>query len=255
MSVNIYKPTTEDRERIKHQFDKLKISGDGVFATLQGEGQTTGKPAVFLRLHFCNLHCSWCDTRYTWDKNSREFWQEPEDWSYGETAVRINNAWESVFPTNQEKRLVITGGEPLLQQRKIVNLLQRLPGWEIEIETNGTIMPIPELYTCQFNCSPKLENSGNPLQIRYKPEVLRVINNLSKSQFKFVVTKPLDLDEIDLIVSNCNLNPTKILIMPEGQTKKEVEIRYQMIKDAVEARGWGITLRNQLIWFGSKRRT
>ncbi len=260
MSPEIYKPTPQDRERIKSQFDKLKVSGDGVFATLQGEGITAGSPSVFLRLHYCNLTCGvpngWlCDTRYTWDTSMREFWQEPEDWSYEETAARISNAWESAFLNKQEKRLVITGGEPLLQQRKIVILLQRLPEWEVEIETNGTIMPIPELHTCQFNCSPKLENSGNPLQRRYKPEVLRIINNLLKSQFKFVVVKPSDLDEIKLISINCDLNPAKILIMPEGHTNDEVEAHYQTIKDDVEAMGWRVTLRNQLIWFGPKRRT
>lgn len=260
MSREIYKPTPEDRERIKTQLDKLKVSGDGVFATLQGEGITGGSPSVFLRLHYCNLTCGvpsgWlCDTGYTWNTSKREFWQEPEDWSYEETAVRISNAWKSSFPNRQERRLVVTGGEPLLQQRKITRLLQRLPGWEVEIETNGTVMPIPELHTCQFNCSPKLGNSGNTLQRRYKPDVLRVINDLPKSQFKFVVVEHSDLDEIDKIATDCSLTPAKILIMPEGHTNEEVEAHYQTIKDAVEAMGWGVTLRNQLIWFGLKRRT
>lgn len=260
MSPKIYKPTPEDRERIRPQPDKLKVSGDGVFATLQGEGITAGLPCVFLRLHYCNLACGldsgWlCDTKYTWDTRTREFWQEPEDWSYDETAIKIIKIWESSYPSQQNKRLVVTGGEPLLQQRKIIRLLQRLSGWEVEIETNGTIMPLSELYDCQFNCSPKLANSGNPLQRRYKPNVLRVINDLPKSQFKFVVVTPSDLHEIDRIVIDCNLTPDKILIMPEGHTKEEVKAHYQTIKDAVETRGWRITLRNQLIWFGQKRRT
>jgi organic radical activating enzyme len=260
MNPRIYKPTPQDQERIKPQLDKLKVSGDGVFATLQGEGITAGLPSIFLRLHYCNLTCGvpsgWlCDTRYTWDTSKQEFWQEPEDWSYEETAIRIINAWKSVFPNEQKKRLVITGGEPLLQQRKIAKLLERLPEWEVEIETNGTIMPIPELHNCQFNCSPKLENSGNPLQKRYKPEVLRIINNLPKSQFKFVVVKLSDLDEINSISIDCDLNPNKILIMPEGHTNKDVNKHYQIIRNAVKAKGWRIILRYQLIWFGPKRRT
>lgn len=260
MTQKIYKPTPEDRERIKSQPDKLKISGDGVFATLQGEGITAGLPCVFLRLHYCNLTCGvpkgwFCDTSYTWDTTKREFWQEPEDWSYEKAATKISDVWNSAFPDQKERRLVITGGEPLLQQRKIAKLLQELPEWQVEIETNGTIMPISELHICQFNCSPKLENSGNTLQKRYRPEVLKVINKLPKSQFKFVVTRPSDLDEIDKIIRECDLNAEKILVMPEGYTKEEVKSHLNLIRKAVEARGWRITLRNQLIWFGSKRRT
>jgi organic radical activating enzyme len=260
MTQEIYKPTPEDRERIKPQPDKLKVSGDGVFATLQGEGVTAGLPSVFLRLHYCNLTCGatngWlCDTSYTWDTNRQEFWQEPEDWSYEEAVTRIGNAWDSTFPDQRERRLVVTGGEPLLQQRKIAKLLQELPEWQVEIETNGTILPISELHNYQFNCSPKLENSGNALQRRYKPEVLRAINKLPKSQFKFVVTSPYDLDEIDMIVEECDLDTEKVLLMPEGHTQREVETHLDLIREAIEARGWRVTLRNQLIWFGSKRRT
>lgn len=256
----VYQPTAEEIARIKPVPDKLKVSGDGVFATLQGEGITAGSPSVFLRLHFCNLTCGvpsgWkCDTGYTWDKTRSEFWQEPEDWSYQETALRIENAWNTKFTDRQGKRLIITGGEPLIQQRKIVKLLEHLPAWEVEIETNGTIIPIPELVECQFNCSPKLENSGNSFQRRYKPEVLKRINELQKSQFKFVVVEPDDLEEVGRIAAECDLNPEKILIMPEGQTAEEVEIHASRIREAVETRGWKMTLRNQLIWYGPKRRT
>ncbi len=260
MIQEIYKPLPEDRERVKPHPDKLKISGDGVFATLQGEGITAGLPSVFLRLHYCNLACGalggWlCDTWYTWDPSKREFWQEPQDWSYEETAARIRDAWELAFSDQHQKRLVITGGEPLLQQRKIIRLLQELPEWEVEIETNGTILPAPELGSCQFNCSPKLNNSGNTLERRYKPNVLETINNLPKSQFKFVVICESDFYEIDKIIKGCSLSPEKILIMPEGHTREEVDTHLGLIREAVESRGWRVALRNQLIWFGPKRRT
>lgn len=258
--LEVYKPTKADIERLRPTPDKLKVSSDGVFATLQGEGITAGCPSVFLRLHFCNLACGvpngWkCDTRYTWDRTRSEYWQEPKDWSYGETSLRIESAWVSRFGKNQEKRLVVTGGEPLVQQRKIARLLEELPEWEIEIETNGTIMPISELRGCQFNCSPKLENSGNSFQRRYKPEVLKVINKLPKSQFKFVVVEVSDLEEIDRIANGCDLSSDKIQVMPEGQTAEEVKIHADRIRQAVETQGWEITLRNQLIWYGPKRKT
>lgn len=260
MNTERYRPTKEDIQRVRPQKDKLKISGDGVFATLQGEGITAGLPSVFLRLHYCNLTCGvpsgWqCDTGYTWDRTKPEFWKEPKDWSYKETASYIRRAWGENFENKGERRLVITGGEPLIQQTKITKLLEHLRDWEIEIETNGTIVPLAEIQTCQFNCSPKLENSGNPLKRRYKPEVLKAINSLPKSQFKFVVAEPSDLDEVEKIASECSLNPEKILIMPEGQTVEQVELHANKVREAVVTKGWRITMRNQILWYGSRRRT
>lgn len=256
--MNPYKPSSRDKQRLKPKPDKIKVSGDQVFATLQGEGVTAGQPAVFLRLHFCNLACTWCDTKYTWDKTRKEFWQEPVDWSYKKATDKIKTAWQEKFGLNtpdSKKRLVITGGEPLLQQGKIVKLLNLLPGWEKEIETNGTVIPLPELSNCQINCSPKLENSKNLLALRFKPEVLKQISSLPNSWFKFVVTQTKDLEEIDRIITSCKLNPKKIIIMPEGRTAEVVSNNLKQVESEVQKRQWQITKRNQLIWFGNKRRT
>jgi len=259
-------PTPEDLERIRPVPNMLKVSGDGAFATLQGEGLlvenggTAGLSAVFLRLHYCNLACGlgggWkCDTGYTWDKRRREFWQEPEDWSCEQTVKKIENEWQRVFGnTKEHERLVITGGEPLLQQKKILDLLQFLPQWEVEIETNGTVKPIKGLNYCQFNCSPKLENSGNPLIKRYRPDVLRCINSLSNSWFKFVVVTLPDLDEIEQIAEECRLDNKKILIMPEGHTSETVSSHAESLESEIVKRGWKMALRHQLRWFGAKRR-
>lgn len=259
-TAEIYQPTSEDIARIKSKPDKLKISGDGVFATLQGEGVTSGEPSVFIRLQFCNLQCGknggWiCDTGYTWDTDRKDFWKEPVDWGFAETAKNIEDAWQQKFGDLDKKRVVITGGEPMMQQKKIIELLKHLPDWAVEIETNGTIVPDQELANCQFNCSPKLENSGNSKIRRYKPEALKKINELPNSWFKFVVVTPEDFEEIDSIVLDCGLKPEKILIMPEGQTEDAVELHLEGIMEMVKDRGWKITYRNQLIWFGPKRKT
>jgi len=256
--MKIYRPTVLDKQRIKPIPNMLKVSGDQVFATFQGEGITAGQPAVFLRLHYCNLACSWCDTKYTWDKTRKEFWQEPIDWSYPEAVTKIKAAWLQKFglkTPDSKKRLVITGGEPLLQQAKIVKLLQFLPNWRVEIETNGTIIPLAELSNCQINCSPKLENSGNLLSLRFKSEVLKQINSLPNSWFKFVVVKAKDLEEIDEIVTCCALNPEKILIMPEGYTVETISEHLIQVKTEVQKRKWRVIQRNQIIWYGNKRRT
>lgn len=258
--TEIYQPTRADKLRFKNNPNQFKVSGDKVFATLQGEGLTSGKQAVFFRLTLCNLACGsdggWkCDTGYTWDRTRPEFWQEAESWTYDYAASQIKSAWREKFTNKDSKRLVIAGGEPLIQQSKIAKLLEKIPEWAIEIETNGTIMPISELSRCQFNCSPKLESSGNNKEKRYKPEVLRYINGLLNSQFKFVAVNSSDLDEVDNIAVECNLNPEKILIMPEGQTIEKVNHHASLISSDVARRGWQVAMRNQLIWFGPKRRT
>jgi organic radical activating enzyme len=236
----------------------LKISGDQVFATLQGEGITAGQPAVFLRLQFCNLACSWCDTGYTWNKKREEFWQEPVDWTPEETAVNIQSAWDQIFAEQKpdaRKRLVITGGEPMLQRKSIVDLLKIIPTWQTEIETNGTVAPLPEMADCQINCSPKLGNSDNSASRRFRPDVLTTINGMPNSWFKFVVTRREDLDEVEKIVDTCSLDTQRIMIMPEGTTVEATNAHLLEVQDAVGERGWKITKRNQLEWFGNKRRT
>jgi len=79
-----------------------------IFHSIQGEGPTNGTPAVFLRLAQCNLACSWCDTKYTWD------WQH---FSYDKEVVSLDarEVEERILELGC-RHLVITGGEPLLQQ-------------------------------------------------------------------------------------------------------------------------------------------
>lgn len=245
--TEIYKPTPDERLRLKMKPEQFKVSGDQVFFTLQGEGETIGTPAVFLRLHFCNLHCGWCDTKYTWDKNSREFWQEGEDWDFQHTLEEVSS--------HTAKRLVITGGEPMLQQGRIAEFMELIPDWEIEIETNGTIAPLPLLsQRCQFNVSPKLENSGNTLKLRYKPEVLKVFNELPKTTFKFVVQSERDLDEIDQIVDEYELDSSKIIIMPEGTTQEEIRNHALSVSEQIKQRGWRLLPRLQVMLWGAKRK-
>lgn len=260
MTIETFIPTLKDKARLMSREGFLKVSGDRIFATRQGEGVTAGMPAVFLRLHFCNLICGknsgWkCDTRYTWDNRTREFWQEPIDMTPSDIAKQVKQSWPEAFGETNKHRIVVTGGEPLLQQRKIVELIKLLPDWAVEIETNGTITPMAELSNCQFNCSPKLSNSGNKLNSRYRPDALKVIARLSNSWFKFVATGVEDIIEIQAMVDECGMPPERIFIMPEGQTAEAVSQHASSLESAVLKRGWKMTLRNQLIWYGDKRRT
>ncbi len=234
--------------------DYFNVSGDGVFYTIQGEGISMGKPACFLRLCVCNLKCIWCDTRYAWDAKLPEFWNEKQKWSIEETKERIITAWTC---TNKkvEKRLVITGGEPLLQKSSIETLIKLMPDWTVEIETNGTVMPSEYLLErCQFNCSPKLENSGNLRQARINENVLRAINK-ANSIFKFVVNNTNDLDEIENdFIKPLKLNIDKIIIMPQGKTSLEVSENAQKVVETVKVKGYRLLGRLHCDIWGAKRK-
>ena len=118
----------------------LKVSRqpDGhpeIFCSVQGEGVNIGKPAVFLRLGLCNLKCTWCDTKYTWD------W---DNYNPKEQLVEmpLEDVEQEILRHNR-KYLVVTGGEPMIQQDQLIPLLEHLEnnGFFIEVETNGTIVP------------------------------------------------------------------------------------------------------------------
>jgi organic radical activating enzyme len=97
-----------------------------IFYSIQGEGPFSGRPAVFIRLAGCNLSCDFCDTTH-------------EDYRIRTTATLLEEA--SKISNGGVSLLVITGGEPLLQD--ITPLVRAFykDGWEIQIESNGTINP------------------------------------------------------------------------------------------------------------------
>lgn len=215
--------------------------------TWQGEGPSVGRRAGFVRLGRCNLACQWCDTKYTWD------------WSAYDPAVELSRR---TIPSVLEEldrmavaMVVITGGEPLLQQRALPELLDgcRLRGWRVEVETAGTIAPDDEAAALvdQWNVSPKLANSGNPLDRRYRPDVLRSFEAGGHAVFKFVVESASDLDEVAAIVDECGL--TRVVIMPEGTDPGGLTQRMRDLAPAVLERGWDLSPRLHVLLWGDRR--
>ena len=237
-----------EKEEILIKEDSLLVSGDKCFFTLQGEGTTFGKPAVFLRLHMCNLRCIWCDTTYTWNREDERFWSEPERWDLDRAFNEITK-----YPC---KRLVITGGEPMLHKKAIDKLISMFDDdWKFEIETNGTIPPTETMINrgAQINCSPKIDNSKNPKSIRYKPEVLKQINEITNSSFKFVVSKVEDLEEIEKIIKDCDLDNEKIILMPEGITQENIAEHGRLVAELCKEKGWRLIPRLQIMLWGNIR--
>src|SRR5690606_33351346 len=133
----------------------LKVSE--IFESIQAEGVSAGLPCLFVRLATCNLSCGFCDTAYSWDFDCHDYEHAVREQTVAELGERIATA--------RSDRLVLTGGEPLLQQKAVVELFKQLTSrLFIEVETNGTVPPLPELAARvnQWNVSPKLANSGEP---------------------------------------------------------------------------------------------
>ncbi len=213
--------------------------------TFQGEGPSMGRRCSFLRLSGCNLRCSWCDTPYTWD------------WSrYDPAAERRLFAVDAVsdmISALGTDMLVVSGGEPLLQQRRLVPLLRRLRMSRVEVETAGTVVPLDELVpvVTQFNVSPKLDNSGNPESRRYRPAALEALQATGRAVWKFVACSPADLDEVDALVQRHRLAP--VYVMPEGTSAAAITARMHELAPDVLARGWNLTTRLHVLLYGNRR--
>jgi organic radical activating enzyme len=212
-------------------------------ATLQGEGPSTGRRCGFVRLGRCNQACVWCDEPETWAWDRFDPALELHEMAVADVVAAID--------AMDVDMVVVTGGEPLLQQRELRPLVEAAQNrrWRVEVETAGTIAP--QLEVDQWNVSPKLANSGNPAERRYKPDVLRAFEDTGRAAFKFVVCEPAELDEVDAIVVECGL--TNVWIMPEGTSAATLLRRSAELADDVVKRGWNLSTRLHILLWGDVR--
>lgn len=254
----------ESSSRIERTTKTMKLRINEIFGpTIQGEGNTMGKEVFFLRLSMCNLQCVWCDTPYTWnwigtgfkhpDKHDRN--AEEKIISEEEVLQRLNQLLNG--SQNRQKALVISGGEPLIQQKALLDLIVTLKqkGWWVEVETNGTIVPDEEMFfwVDQFNVSPKLSNSENSLKKRVRDLALKSFASSGKSFFKFVMSSSEDIGEIETYVNDFNLDKSRIFLMPLGKTNEELEQTRAFTKGLAENLGIRFSDRLHVTMFGGKR--
>jgi 7-carboxy-7-deazaguanine synthase len=257
-----------------------------IFSSIQGEGINLGAPSVFLRLAVCNLHCWYCDTKYTWLYNEKMLQtvraylkalgikesQFPGDLHVYEPLKEVKRISlqevESRILFLGINHLVVTGGEPVLQQTQLTPLFRRLKRpnsdekdpFYIEIETNGTIKPSREILPLvdQWNVSPKLSTSGNSEFAREKKEPLETFARLGNTFFKFVVSAPSfeqDLREIQELSSGYKIPPSRIMLMPEGTDASILKERMVLISKVCEKLGYRVTPRLHILLWGNQRGT
>lgn len=226
----------------------MQIAINEIFGpTIQGEGFNMGKPCLFLRLMGCNLSCRFCDTPYTWDAKRFDLRSETTMMSVSDIKQALHEL------SNGVRHVVISGGEPVLQQTKLSLLTQSLhvDGWYTEIETAGTIAPQSFDMVKHWNVSPKMSNSGNAESKRLNGDALQELNNADSVCFKFVVEDLEDFEEIDSVVLQYSLSP--IYIMPEGTDAQTILNTSRNIAEATIERGYTLTTRLHTLMYGNQR--
>lgn len=225
-----------------------------IFYSLQGEGELTGMPSVFVRTSGCNLRCNWCDTPYaSWNAE-------------GETRTVAQILRE--IEDKPAKHVVLTGGEPMLAKDLPALAAEiRKTGRHITIETAATIRP--EGIACDLaSLSPKLLNSApddrlsltwrrKHESLRWQPDVVRAWIDAYPYQFKFVVAQPGDVDEIEGMLASLgrDIPRHKVLLMPEGISLEAIRAKAGWLGELCKARGYRYAHRLHLELYGNKRGT
>ena len=224
-----------------------------LYASLQGEGLLAGTPSTFVRTSGCNLRCTWCDTPYaSWNP-------EGAPKTVAQLLLEIEN-----YPS--ARHVVLTGGEPMIA--KDIRLLAaeiRGIGRHITIETAATIAP--DGIACDLaSLSPKLLNSSpDPVEhpawrkkheaTRWQPDVVRAWIDQYPYQFKFVVARPEDVEELEFMLAHLNreIPRHKVLLMPEATTLEKMRQRATWLGELCKARGYRYAHRLHVELYGNRR--
>ncbi len=233
--------------------------GPEIFASLQGEGPSAGTPVAFIRLSRCNLACTWCDTAYTWrfegdDRPHRD------GIAYERKANQVSISPEKAaakIAALGQKRLVITGGEPLMQSGALADMLAILPDIEVEIETNGTTKANAhvDIRVDQYNVSPKLAHSGNAAELALIPERLDFYASDPRAFFKFVIAEPEDVNEVVELQRQYRFKPGHVFLMAEGTTSDALRARQTWLSDLCMQHGFRMSDRLHIHLYGDERGT
>jgi len=162
-----------------------------IYKSLQGESTHAGLPCVFVRLTGCNLRCSWCDSEYTFTGGHRM------------TAEEVLNEVEALSPNLG--LVEITGGEPMLQERELIPLMQRLldAGYTALLETSGErpLARVPRAVVKIVDV--KCPHSGEP--DTFDLENLEAL--LPHDEVKFVISNRVDYEFARDFVAHHHLAP------------------------------------------------
>jgi len=180
-----------------------------IFPSVQGEGLRQGEPTLFIRLSGCNLRCSFCDTKYAWEKGK------------GYTQDKVLEKIKELHRRFSVRWVCLTGGEPLLQD--IGPLVKRLKkeGFKIQLETNASLYS--SLPVDWYSISPKPEKYFFQPQYRKKAK-----------EVKLVVTRDLSLKLIKKLRKKFP-ERTPILLQPQSNKRWSMKLGMKLLSQALRA--------------------
>lgn len=272
-----------------------------LFYSIQGEGKRTGYPSFFIRTNLCNLRCKFsggspfntsfprsslrtengnlCDTSYTsWDFKSED--------NIGELKIHdIIFVYKNYYPAD----IVITGGEPTIQQCELNSLCKEIKKFPVHsfpvhsfsrrggsslgtqqifitLETNGTFIDDYVNYIDLVSISPKLSSSvpvGTEFEERHNKhrlnyEVLKSYHKFYEEgkidiQWKFVITGENDINEIINLQKEIGFDNKDVFLMPEGISEKQLNEKRLMVVEFCKQHHFNYTDRLHILIWGNKR--
>jgi 7-carboxy-7-deazaguanine synthase len=221
-----------------------------IFHSVQGEGRLVGVPSVFVRTSGCNLRCVWCDTPYT-------------SWEPAGERAALDSVIERVRSFGCG-HVVLTGGEPLIDP-DTPEFCRRMrdEGRHVTVETAATVFEPLEVDLASL--SPKLSNStphhrdgGRFARVheahRLRPDVVQAWIDHCDYQLKFVIDRPADMAEVrDLLSRLRDVDPGKVLLMPQGRTHEELAARGRDLVEICKSTGFRFCPRVHVELWGDKR--
>ncbi len=191
-----------------------------IFHSIQGESSYAGLPCAFVRLTFCNLRCTWCDSEYTFT---------------GGTEMSVEGVMERVREMDC-KLVEVTGGEPLVQKRECCELVRQLcdKGYTVLIETGGSldtsVLDERAIIILDVKCPGSGEETRNcwPNLERLRP----------KDEVKFVIKDRADFDYALGVIEKYRLGEREraSLISPVWGAVEWDELAAWVLQSGVRAR-------------------
>jgi len=191
-----------------------------IFPSIQGEGMRQGEPTIFVRLAGCDRRCSFCDTKYAWEGG--------RDWTVEQILERVQKIRRD-FPA---RWVCLTGGEPFMQDVRLLVRLLRGDNCLVQVETNGTRYYATRVHW--ITVSPK------PEDYLVRPEFRRLAKEV-----KIVVTRELDLAIIRRIRAAFP-GRIPVLLQPESNRRWSQKRALRLLKEASLANLDNIRLSVQL---------
>jgi 7-carboxy-7-deazaguanine synthase len=191
----------------------MKLKVNEIFYSIQGESTYVGLPCIFIRLTYCNLRCSWCDSEYTF--------HDGVELTIHEILKKIKN-----YNCNLVE---VTGGEPLFQ-KGCIDLLNTLDNerYKILLETGGSLplnnVPKSVIKIIDFKCP------GSRMD---KKNLWSIINDINPSdEIKFVIKNRDDFEWAELKIIEFNLDKTNIIIFSPVFSELKYEQLAEWVKDS-----------------------